>query len=141
MKELIYKTLHEKKYKLTPARKQIINIFLHFDNQLINATELYQFIRKDNQKINFSTIYRNLEVLLECNLLEKLQFENGTRYKLSKSDSHGHHLICKLCHKTEPIPYCPILELESSLKDSGFLPTEHRLEIYGYCKVCRGLNH
>jgi Fe2+ or Zn2+ uptake regulation protein len=95
-------------------------------------------VRKKNEKTNFSTIYRNLEILTENEIIEKISYNEETKYKLREQGFHHHLMICTLCHKTKPLPFCPFGELESYIKnDTDFLPTNHHVEIYGYCNNCR----
>ena len=136
--ELIYAAIKERGFKLTPARKIIVSVFLGSEDRFLNAAEIYDQVRNQSPKINFSTVYRNLEILVESRLIEKLNFADGAKFKLQEPESHLHHMICKSCHKTAKLPYCPLGELEKILQeDTEFLPTEHRVEIYGYCKECR----
>jgi len=129
--------LQQKGIKLTPARKIMLEILLQADRKLTNASELYDLTRAKNSRINFSTVYRNLEVLVDAGLVEKISFDGAARYKLSEKGTHRHHLICTSCNKTQPLPYCPMVELEEAVqKSTGFLPTEHRVEIFGYCAEC-----
>lgn len=131
-------TLKEKGFKLTPARKIILAVFCHSQDRFLNAGEIYDQVRLQDNKINYSTVYRNLEILVGSGLIEKSNFGEGAKFILSTKNTHSHHMICKSCHKTEALPYCPLEQLENSLKDtSEFFPTDHRIEIYGYCKECR----
>lgn len=134
----IYTTIKEKGFKLTPARKIMIEIFVYADYKLLNASQIYDLIRRKNGKINFSTVYRNLELLTENEIIEKVTYNEEVNYKLSYQGAHHHLMICTLCHKTKPLPFCPFGELETYIKnDTDFLPTNHHVEIYGYCKKCR----
>lgn len=124
--------------KVTPARRIIVEIFSQSPDKLFTAQEIYDLVRSRTPKTNFSTIYRNLETLTAKDIIEKISLEAGTKYKFRLQGPHRHHMICNTCHKAEPIPFCPVAELEKSLQEgTGFLPTEHRLEIYGYCQKCR----
>ena len=38
--------------------------------------------------------------------------------------------------KIRCIDYCPIKDIP--LQEDGFVPVDHRLEIYGFCKECLG---
>lgn len=131
-------TIKEKGLKVTPARQIMLKIFLDADSKLLAAAEIYDLVRKENSKINFSTVYRNLETLIENDLLEKVVYKDGIKYKLINQNPHHHLMICTLCHKTEPLPFCPFGELEAYIKsDTDFLPTNHHVEIFGYCQNCR----
>lgn len=130
--------LREKGFRLTPARKIMLEIFLSEKNKLLTALEIYDRVRQRKAGINFSTVYRNLEILANAGFVERFVFETGAKYKLIENNVHSHNLICTACHKTEPLPFCPIRELEDEVrKRSGFQPTDHRIEIFGICKNCR----
>jgi len=135
---ILIRTIKEKGLKLTPARNLMLKIFLESDNKLLNAVEIYDLVRKESAKINFSTVYRNLETLVQNQIIEKVFYTDGHKYKLINQNPHHHLMICTLCHKTEPLPFCPFGELEAYIKnDTDFLPINHHVEIYGYCKSCR----
>lgn len=139
-KELVklFDTLKEKGLKLTSARRIILECLSSSPNQLYTALDLFVQVRDKNKRVNFSTVYRNLEVLTDCGLVQKIVFEGSAKYQLRAEDSHHHHLICTVCNKAETLPYCPLGDLtETILEESCFMPTEHIVEIYGYCRECR----
>ncbi|MCR4441451.1 MAG: Fur family transcriptional regulator [Peptococcaceae bacterium] len=132
-------TLKMKGLKSTPARRLMLTVFLKEKNRLYKPLEIFDQIRKTEPGVSFSTVYRNLESLVSHGIIEKITLEGAARYKLLAENTHRHHMICLLCHKTEPLPYCPVKQMEEMLKNSqcGFWPVEHRVEVYGYCKECR----
>jgi len=136
----MYGSVKARGLKLTPVRKAILEIFCRRNNELLKAGELFDLVRERQAKTNFSTIYRNLEILVQCGCVERVFYEGSFSYKAIAAGSghRQHHMICTICHKTEPLPYCPVKDLEISLqKSDGFLPLDHRIEIYGHCKTCR----
>ncbi|MGI6588768.1 MAG: Fur family transcriptional regulator [Peptococcia bacterium] len=134
----IYKKIKEKGFKLTPARKIMLEIFVDSDYKLLNASQVYNLIKNKNKKTNFSTVYRNLEIFTKNEVIEKVIYNEETKYKLREQGPHYHLMICTLCHKTKPLPFCPFGELEAYIKnDTDFLPIKHHVEIYGYCNNCR----
>lgn len=129
--------LKEKGEKLTLARKAIIDV-LEASKQLLSVADIYDALRKRNVNVNYSTVYRNLDVLYKHQIVEKLIFAEEAKYKLNVSGEHLHHLICKSCQNTEILPYCPYHDLEKVIRShTDFLPLEHKLEIYGYCSACQ----
>ena len=86
--------------------------------------------------LSFDTIYRNLTLFTDMNILETTELggERKYRFQCSKDGHHHHHLICLSCGKTENIPDCPY---EDRLKElPGFKITGHKFEVYGYCSDC-----
>ncbi len=130
-------TLREKGYKLTEQRRIIIRAFLVSPGHH-TAQEILDMVRESCKDINFSTIYRNLEMLCRLDIINKLQIESGISHYELNGLSHHHHIICKKCGETKEIDVCPYASLEDEqLESLGFKATDHKFEIYGYCSKCR----
>ena len=125
-------------YKITSQRKAIIETLISNRDNLISAERLFNNAKELYPKTNMSTIYRNLEVLEELNLLYKVVGDDGTAlYKLACSkEEHHHHIICKKCGKTEIIDFCPIDVFTEISNEKHFNLTGHKLELYGQCYDC-----
>ena len=96
-------------------------------------------LKENSISINLSSIYKILDSLSNKNVISKciLGVYNKTSYEMNTSE-HRHHLICKQCREVFPITDCPLCIYEKHLRDDmDFDVTEHRLEIYGYCKNCK----
>ena len=138
MKELsfIEKKLKDSKYKLTEQRKIIIDFFQNNPGHY-TAQEIYEKVKNQCNSINFSTIYRNLELLSALNIVNKLDINNGISHYELCGLGHHHHVICKSCGDMKELDVCPYECMNSDkLNEMGFVPTEHKFEIYGICKNC-----
>ncbi|QNK42566.1 transcriptional repressor [Caproicibacter fermentans] len=52
--------------------------------------------------------------------------------------SHKHYLFCLGCNKVLAINRCPLGNYEESLaKETNYIISGHKLDIYGYCPKCR----
>ncbi|WP_422446550.1 Fur family transcriptional regulator [Thermoanaerobacterium sp. DL9XJH110] len=132
----VEKLLKENELKVTPQRKAILQV-LEKSKALLNAQELFQEVIKLVPGTNFSTIYRNLDLLLSRGILCRIASESGgVLYELRRRGNHHHHVICKGCGAAIPVDFCPMKAMEKELDARGFTPTEHRFEIYGYCNKC-----
>ncbi|NLU10332.1 MAG: transcriptional repressor [Tepidanaerobacter acetatoxydans] len=128
--------LKKQRLKVTPQRKAIIKV-LESADAVLSAQEIFTEVIKILPNINFSTIYRNLDLLLERGILCRITPESGgILYELRREEGHHHHVICKKCGASIPLDYCPMANIEKELSRKGFTPTEHRFEIYGYCNKC-----
>lgn len=138
MKEELEKSLKKHGYKITNQRKAIINAFLKSKKHLLTAAEIHEIIN-NNYTLSFSTVYRNLEILLKIGLIKRIILNNGINsYELNINGQHHHHLICLTCGDTEMTNYCPIEEINKNVKKlSQFTPVDHKIEIYGYCHNCQ----
>ncbi|HWQ30302.1 MAG TPA: transcriptional repressor [Negativicutes bacterium] len=129
--------LREKGYKLTAQRRLIIRAFIENSGHH-TAQEILDFVKDKCKDINFSTIYRNLELLCRLEIINELQIESGISHYELTGLAHHHHIICKKCGEMKEIDICPYANLEEEqLKAMGFKATDHKFEIYGYCSKCR----
>ena len=121
--------------KVTKHRTSVLRIIVE-SKQPISAEEIYLKLKENSISINLSSIYKILDSLSNKNIISKciLGDDNKTSYEITSS-THMHHLICKQCKEVFPLNDCPLCIYEKHLKDDmDFDVTEHRLEIYGYCK-------
>ncbi len=142
------KKLAEKSYKMTPQRRDILEVFL--DNSdghhHLSAEEVYDILRENNFDYGLATVYRSVELLSSLGLLTRINFGDGReRYELNTatSDEHNHHhLICLNCKKVIEFDEDLLEDLEADVaKKSGFEIVNHELKFFGYCSDCRGKQH
>lgn len=133
---LIEEKLRSMGYKLTGQRRLIIEVFEDNPSHY-TAQEVFEKARQKNSSINFSTIYRNLELLCKLDIINKLNITSGISHFELKDVKHHHHIICLGCGAMKKVDICPYNKLnKSKLDELGFVPIEHKFEIYGYCKKC-----
>lgn len=130
--------LATKNLKNSEQRGQILYIFLSIDKHL-TANELYRIVQKKHPSIGNATIYRTMRLLCECGLCRELKLDDGiTRYEHLYGHEHHDHLICTTCGKFVEVVDPEIERLQEKLvKQHGFYPERHRMELYGICKECR----
>ena len=121
--------------KITQARIEIFNI-LKDSSSPIDAEEIFRSC-KEEIKINFSTVYRTLD-LFDCKgIVDKFDLGNSKYCYILKKEEHKHLLQCKLCHKEIEIE-CPMQQIEELIKNkTGFSSIEHELKIEGICEECK----
>lgn len=132
--EVFEKQLTSNGYKITRSRHVILKVFSEFSERWLEPEEVLEKAREDEPKINFSTIYRNLDLMVRLNILCCVGGANSY-YKLNEINEHHHHLICRACGKIDEIDYCPLKK--SFIENKyDFDITDHKFEIYGYCSRC-----
>lgn len=117
--------LRKNNLKVTKQRLEILNLINELDD---NAT-----IKNISNKIKIdnSTMYRIIELLLEKNVIEKnLNYNDEIYFKIK--ENHIHYIKCIKCHKKEEIEICPIENIE----EKGFKILNHKIEIDGICNEC-----
>ncbi|WP_321164159.1 Fur family transcriptional regulator [Tepidibacillus decaturensis] len=130
----IMQILKEQGYKLTEQRKEIIETIFK-QNRYVSAKEILNEVQDRFPGVSFDTIYRNLSILSDLDLLEETQFEGEAKYRVSCIEDHHHHLVCTKCGQTSVLPECPMDLLQGLAGD--FRVTGHKFEIYGLCKECQ----
>jgi len=140
--ELIQKRLKDNGYKLTNQRKAIIEVLFENKGQFLTAQEIFILSRNKCEETNFSTVYRNLDILINTGIVHNTKINNDASvYELKDAEGHNHQIICKGCGKTETIDYCPLEAMDVKVKNKNFILTDHKFELYGYCNECDKKNN
>jgi Fe2+ or Zn2+ uptake regulation protein len=136
--EHIGRILRDNGYKVTNQRKAIIEVLLENRDHFLSAQDIYIKSREKYPDTNFSTVYRNLDILESTGILHNTKINGDVcMYEIVCSDTHHHHIICTRCGKTETIDFCPFEEINRRLEGDSFTLTGHKFELYGYCRDCR----
>ncbi len=124
-------------------QKQIILSILNKTDRPMSINEIYAKVVLILPKIAKSTIYRNIDALLNQNLIDKYHLnDNEIFYRIKmNSQEHKHFVICSDCKKVFNLPICPIHELENAMDEEGFIIKDHQIQISGICKDCANHNH
>lgn len=131
--ESLEQQLKKKGYKLTGPRKILLGLLKDNTGKSLSAQQIYKL--SEVHGIDFSTVYRNLDMMAKEGLLSTVQHDNGAfGYELC-FDHHHHHLICTVCGATRCINFCPMELIDKSVWE-GFTPSKHRFEITGICSEC-----
>ena len=127
--------LDEKKYRKTNERFAILREIYSRDDHF-EADELY-LTMKELFPVSRGTVYNTLEVLEECGLVVKHQFDNrvSSRYEKSYGRKQHDHLFCIDCKKITE--FCdPRLNLIQTMVNDNFdcEIIHHSLTFYSKCK-------
>lgn len=126
--------LRDRGYKMTNKRKNILTFFTKEDGYR-TAKDLIQYMEAAFPGISFDTVYRNLHLFHEINILETTELNGEKLFRISCSQHHHHHFICKECGKTKEIDVCPMQEVTNAL--TNYSIEDHKFEIYGRCPACK----
>lgn len=121
-------------FKYTDKRKFILDFF-EKENRYCTAKDLFECMDPKYKGISFDTIYRNLHLFHELDILESTELDGEKHFRLKCDHHHHHHFICKNCGVTKDIHHCPMDQISQELK--SFLIDDHKFEIYGFCPTCQ----
>ncbi len=112
----------------------------------LSAEEVYECLKEKNRRVGIATVYRNLELMSQMGLVDRVNFGDGKEYyEIAKIPAlHHHHLVCTICGKV--IDYSDFRKEENEFieylgkeleKIYDFAIQSHQLYFYGVCKNCR----
>ena len=137
-RELFYKYLTHKGLKRTKQRDVVLELFLSNDTHL-TAEDIYQKLKHKHSDIGYSTVYRTLKLLKECDLAREVYFADGRMYFEHQFEQpHHDHMVCTQCGHTIEFFNATIEALQDRVaEENGFTPTRHTMVIFGLCRKCR----
>ena len=96
-------------------------------------------MKKQDDGIGFTTVYRTLKLLAECGLASEVAFHDGiARYEHQYNRRSHHHMVCTVCGSSVEFFSREVEELESQIgRKHNYLTTRHSFQIYGLCEECR----
>ncbi len=124
--------------KRNTKQRQLILDILTNSSRPMSINDIYQKIIHEIPTIAKSTIYRNIDSLLNQNLIDKYYLNDNELFYQIKDNTnhHKHYVICDSCKKMFDLPLCPIHEIEDVMKKEGFSISYHYIQISGTCKDC-----
>ncbi len=109
----------------------------------IHAAEIAEQLAAAGEKVGLTTIYRNLDKLVEEGVVKKFISEGSSACYQYVGDGHScaehFHLKCGCCGKLIHLK-CRTFDRLSAhiLEEHGFLSDPGRSTLYGTCGECRG---
>lgn len=103
-----------------------------------------QEVLDSRPKLTQSSVYRNLAVLEEMQVVQRVAgADDRARVELAEDIiGHHHHLVCLICGRVDDLVISPKAErtidtvFDQAVEGTGFVATGHRLDILGTCKRC-----
>lgn len=101
------------------------------------AEEIYKEVRLDYPSLSRATVYRNLNELVECGEIGKLQVPGGAVHFDHLCHNH-YHARCVKCGKLFDVDLAYMGDLTSGIKDlDGFIFSGYDLMFKGICHNCQ----
>lgn len=127
--------LKEKKLSETPFRKEVLDIFLKYNNAIPIS-----LIEKELKKYNRITLYRTIKIFIEKGLIHEITISGAaSNYALCKEDCEGDdhkhqhiHFKCKICS----IVYCVEINPFPILSLPNFTIDQMDIQAVGICENC-----
>lgn len=122
------------------AQRKLIVEELRKLNSHPTANEIYEIVRAKLPKISLGTVYRNLEILSESGLIQKLEMAGSQRRFDGTVEDHF-HVKCISCERVSDAELPFLKEILDSIKGvNDYKIVQRRLEFSGLCPQCRNKN-
>ena len=103
-----------------------------------DADEVYAAISKEHPHISKATVYRNLNLLAEQNIIQKIETGCGADKFDYRAPAHP-HLRCRRCGKLVDAQF-PALDLAKAIEQNAdFAVERYNLEFIGLCSECKNI--
>jgi len=123
--------------RLTEPRRRLAELIERRRGHF-TAADLLADAKRRRLGIGRATVFRILELLADQGLVERLELPDGRHAYIPCERSHHHHLVCLECGRSADVGDCGIETVTTeAARRSGFLITEHRLELFGRCPTCQ----
>ena len=102
------------------------------------AEKIYQLVIQKNPKISKSTVYRNINILVEQGIIQKITMSVGPdRYDYIHQMHY--HAICENCGQVFDFQYpFPVKGIENHIQKQNKQQIEiTSITMYGICEVCK----
>lgn len=121
----------------TKQRAAILELLEGADS-FLSAQEMYDALRRRGSKVGLTTVYRNLQMMVELGEIDVLRREDGESiYRRCDADAHHHHLVCRSCGFTVELANDHLEEWATALAEKHrFSDVTHDLELFGLCRAC-----
>ncbi len=104
----------------------------------LDAEDLLAGLRGAGMKISRATVYRNLDLLVECGLVNKHRLgRNRFLYEHVHRGQRHDHLVCAECGRVVEFVSPGIEALQTEIcRAHGFVTDVHTLQISSLCAAC-----
>ncbi len=124
--------LQDNDLKATIQRTSILKTIDHFGH--ISIDEIYDNIKEQYPTLSLATIYKNIILMQENNVIIELPL-NGKKSKYELKKEEHMHLICETCEKITDT------EITSKTKEAlvieSFQLQTSQINLFGLCKACQ----
>jgi Fur family transcriptional regulator, ferric uptake regulator len=101
------------------------------------AGEIYELVRKRLPRISLGTVYRNLEILSEFGMIQKLEMAGTPKRFDGRVENHC-HVRCIRCGRVDDVFVDPEPMFDEALTEIGdYEILGHRIEFVGLCAECK----
>ncbi|HWM74498.1 MAG TPA: Fur family transcriptional regulator [Nocardioides sp.] len=120
----------------TRQRRAVIEAMASFED-FRSAQEIHDLLGRRGDPVGLATVYRTLQRLADAGEVDLLRTEGGETIYRRCSETHHHHLVCRLCGATVEVEGPTVERWTRAIAEQhGYTDVSHSLEIFGTCPAC-----
>jgi len=124
-----------RKYKRSRQREQILSLLRGTDKHP-TAGWIHRELKKELSNLSIGTVYRNINILLDQNLVQKIEAGSDNDRFDANTEQH-YHFICRECGSVDDLPLKVLTGLnKKATRVTNYQVEKHRLDFYGICPLC-----
>jgi Fur family ferric uptake transcriptional regulator len=123
----------------TKQRQMLLDI-IRDSKRHVDAKELFQLAVSKDISISPATVYRNLKLFKELDLIDEKRLGRSRCYYEAKGSTEHQHLVCSRCGRVVDFE-CRLSEMMEKVKaEHGFVVTKAEVFFEGHCAECSDAN-
>lgn len=122
----------------TPERAFILKK-IYEQKAPVDIQTLYKMVCEEEGQVSLSTIYNNLSMMIEAQLVRRLDLVNGAMAFFEKTlgvEPHG-YIVCQHCGKIKTLQISKVKELLADQLPKSYQIIDYNLQVNGLCKRCQ----
>ncbi len=126
----------KQEFRMTQQRRIILQETKRANTHL-TADQVYEMARRRLPRISLGTVYRNLEILSESGMVQKLDL-GGAQRRFDGNTKKHYHVHCTRCGRVDDVPIETVVKIQTTFQGaSNYKITGHKLELLGLCPQCK----
>jgi Fur family transcriptional regulator, peroxide stress response regulator len=123
------------KYKRSRQRERILEILLNTDCHP-TAAWIYDQLRGEFSNLSMGTVYRNLNILVEQDRVQRIVYGSTFDRYDAKTEQH-YHFICQKCQSIIDVKMAIDESLNERINSTHpFKAVGHQIQFFGVCETC-----
>jgi Fe2+ or Zn2+ uptake regulation protein len=124
--------------RLTRQRRLIWETLAARPDEHLSADDVVANVRADLPRVNASTVYRTLDLLVDEGLLLRTDLGGERSYYEPAREHPHHHLVCERCGAVAHVHDEVIGDLRGRLEAAtGYVVGDAEMTFFGLCDPCR----
>jgi Fe2+ or Zn2+ uptake regulation protein len=132
-------SLRSRGRRLTRQRESIWAALTAEPDRHLSAAEVADRVRADLPRVNVSTVYRTLELLVAEGLVRRTDLGADHVFYEPAHDHRHHHVVCRACGSVAHVHDEVLGNLRERVSGaSGFTLCDEEITMFGLCPACQG---